>query len=120
MKIAITATEKKATAAIDPRFGRTKWFAIVDVDTKAIEFLSNEQNYQAQQGAGVQAAQFVCKQDVKAVITGHCGPKAFRALKAADVAVFLGQDMTVEEAIESYNQGALQESKRPDVSGHWA
>jgi predicted Fe-Mo cluster-binding NifX family protein len=120
MKIAVTAQEANVEAEVDPRFGRAKWFAIFDDQTKEFSYIANEQNLQAQQGAGVQAAQLVARQGAKAVITGHCGPKAFRALKAAEIEIFLGAEATVREVLELFRQGKLTASARPDVSGHWA
>ena len=120
MKIAITAQEAKNEAPMDPRFGRAKWFVIFDDETEEFSFIANEQNFQAQQGAGVQAAQLVVRQGANAVITGHCGPKAFRALKAASVDIYLGLDMSVTDALTEFRQGKLSPSERPDVSGHWA
>ncbi len=59
----------------------------------------------ATQGAGIQAAQAVIDNKATAVITGHCGPKAFRALKAAGIEVFLAPDGTVDEAVTRFEAG---------------
>ena len=42
------------------------------------------------QGAGIQAAQTVIGRGAEALITGFCGPKAFRVLTAAKVQVLTG------------------------------
>ena len=80
MKIAITAEGKEAPAKVDPRFGRTKWFAVFDTDTENWNWVSSEQALNRPQGAGIQAAQHVVNNDVEVVLTGHCGPKAFQTL----------------------------------------
>jgi predicted Fe-Mo cluster-binding NifX family protein len=81
--------------------------------------VDNTQNLNAAQGAGVQAAQKVAELHVDAVITGHCGPKAFRVLDAAGIKVYLGVDGTVKDAVEMFKTGKFLEAKSPDVKGHW-
>ena len=53
------------TSKVDPRFGRAKYFIIYDTETKEMEVVGNEQNFQAAQGAGVQSAQNVARLDVQ-------------------------------------------------------
>ena len=74
---------------------------------------------QAAQGAGIQSAKIVCDSGCKAVVTGHCGPKAFATLQAAGVAVHTGAQGTVEQAIGELKEGKLTVSKGADVDGHW-
>jgi predicted Fe-Mo cluster-binding NifX family protein len=42
MKIAITAQDKNLDADFDPRFGRCKYFVIVDLDTEEHRVEQNE------------------------------------------------------------------------------
>ncbi len=81
--------------------------------------MDNTQNFNAMQGAGIQAAETVCRHGAECVITGHCGPKAFRALKAAGIKIAIGAKGTVMQAIEDYKSGKLQSVDSPDVEGHW-
>lgn len=83
------------------------------------EAVVNRQNLQATQGAGVQAAALVARYQPAAVITGHCGPKAFQTLKAASIPVIVGVEGTVRRAVEKYKTGQLQPTKGPDVHSHW-
>lgn len=106
-------------SAVDPRFGRAKNLILYDMDTAAFEVVGNEQNLQAAQGAGIQAAQSVANTGAEAVITGHCGPKAFRTLTAADIAVYCDAQGTVAEAVEAYKNGKLVRADQADVEGHW-
>lgn len=120
MKIAVTSQGDSLESPVDPRFGRAANFLIVDTDDGSFSVVSNEQNLQAAQGAGVQASQTVASQDVGALVTGHCGPKAFRGLEAAGVKVFSGADgMTVRDAVEAFKKGKLDETGAADVEGHW-
>jgi predicted Fe-Mo cluster-binding NifX family protein len=119
LKIAITAERKETSARVDPRFGRTKWFAVSDTETEKWNWVSNDQALNLPQGAGIQAAQHVVGNDVEIVLTGHCGPKAYQTLMAAGVKVFVNVTGTIEQAIKQYQEGALQEASAPDVEGHW-
>ena len=119
MKIAVTAQGNGLEASIDPRFGRAAQFVVYDVDTGAIETVDNTQNLQAAQGAGIQAAQNVANLGVECVLTGHCGPKAFRVLQTAGIGVIVGVDGTVGEAVERFKKGELKPTGAADVEGHW-
>ncbi|MBS3762091.1 MAG: NifB/NifX family molybdenum-iron cluster-binding protein, partial [Planctomycetes bacterium] len=50
---------------------------------------------------------------------GEIGPKAMRVLKEADIRVAIGASGTVEEAIEDFTNGELEEADSADVEGHW-
>lgn len=119
MKIAVTATGKSADSKVDQRFGRAKYFVIFDSETHEYEAIDNEMNLNAMQGAGVQAGEVMSRNNVDVLLTGHCGPKAFSTLKAADVTVMTGASGTVEEAVKRYLDGEMSESGGPDVAGHW-
>jgi predicted Fe-Mo cluster-binding NifX family protein len=119
MKIAITSSGKDLDNEIDLRFGRAKGFVIYDLENGSYEFIDNVQNLEAAQGAGIQAAQNVVNKDVEAVITGHCGPKAFKVLSAADVKIYTMETGKIKEVIEKFKNGELLEASSADVEGHW-
>ena len=64
--------------------------------------------------------QAVAAGGAQALVTGHCGPKAFRVLAAAGVKVYTSDAPTVAAALELYREGKLKESVAADVEGHWA
>lgn len=119
MKIAITAEQAKLDAPVDPRFGRAKVFAIYDTETGEAEFIENTQNLNAPSGAGVQAATNVVHAGAKAVLTGNCGPKAFRTLAAGGVRIVTGVGGTVREAAEKFARGECTYADAANVEGHW-
>lgn len=119
MKIAITATEDKLDAQVDPRFGRAKFFAMYETDDDSVEFVSNEQNLNAPSGAGVQAGSNVVNTGAKVVITGNCGPKAFRTLDAAGIKVVAGATGTIKEVAEKFKRGEYEYASTASVEGHW-
>lgn len=119
MKVAITARGQNLESVVDPRFGRCSWFIVADTVTDEYRAVNNEQNLNAAQGAGIQAANNASRQGIEAVITGHCGPKAFRTLSAAGIKVFSGAEGTVAETQQKFKNGVLKEAEGSDVEGHW-
>ena len=119
MKVVVTAQENAMTSQVDPRFGRARCFLVVDTETGEWIAADNEQNLNAAQGAGVQAASSVAQLGAEAVLTGHCGPKAFAALQAAGIKVYTGVDGDVAGAVERFKQGEFVLGEGPDVGGHW-
>lgn len=120
MKVAITSSGKTLADPVDPRFGRAAFFIAIDTDTGAYEAHANTQSLNAAQGAGIQAAETVHRLGATAVITGHCGPKAFRALQAAGIQIVIGAEGTVQQSLDEFKKGALKVAEKPDVEGHWA
>ena len=119
MKIAITSQGPGPNSAVDPRFGRAPWFVICDTETGEFEPRENAQNVNALRGAGIQAAEKIARHGVAFLLTGHCGPNAFRTLSAAGIKVIVGVKGTVAEAVERFKRGELSPVDRPDVEGHW-
>lgn len=119
MKIVFTTSGNDLEAALDSRFGRAPKFLVYDLENETFEIIDNQQNLNAAQGAGIQSAETVARSGVKAVITGHCGPKAFRVLKAAGIKVYNTDEPTIAGALDQYRSGKLIEAKSADVEGHW-
>jgi len=119
MKVVVTATGTTLESEIDPRFGRARYFLLVNSETNEITVLDNQQNQQAAGGAGIQAAETIANAGAEVLLTGHCGPKAFRALQAAGVKIALGASGTVKSAMESFNKGEYQFANSADVESHW-
>jgi len=119
MKIAVSAAGTDKEAQVDPRFGRAHSFMIYDSDSGEWQSVENSPNLNAVQGAGIQTAEMLARRGVEAVLTGHCGPKAFRVLNAAGIKVYTGSTGTVSQALAAYNDGRLEAASGPDVEGHW-
>lgn len=120
MKIAFTTSGATLQAPLDGRFGRAPSFLVYDQDHDTVEILDNRSNVEAAQGAGIQAAEAVVRSGATAVVTGHCGPKAFRVLHAAGIEVFTSDATTVSAALEEFRAGRLRRAESADVEGHWA
>lgn len=119
MKLAVTSTGPDLASTLDPRFGRARYLLVVDTPFRTYVPIENRMGMNAAEGAGVQAAQNVIDQKVGAVITGHCGPKAFRALTAAGIQVFLAPEGTVTDALDRFDHGQFLPASAANVDGHW-
>jgi len=120
MKIAVSAGGDSPEAVLEPRFGRAMNFLIFDTADGTTTVINNRQQLDAAQGAGIQAALTVINAGAQAVITRHCGPKAFRMLRTGGIKIYLTDAATAGEAFERYRRGELAEVENPDVEGHWA
>jgi len=120
VRIAVSTSGQDLESMVDARFGRCSYFLVADTETGECHAVSNGVNLNSAQGAGIQAAQKVSGQGVEAVITGHCGPKAFRVLRAAGIKVYSGGEGTAAQALEKFKQGLLEEAQTADVEGHWS
>ena len=119
MKIVFTTSGNDLNAPLNGRFGRAPKFLVYDLEAKTFEIVDNEQNLNAAQGAGIQSAQNIARLGVKALVTGHCGPKAFRVLAAANIKIYNTSVATVAEALDQYRAATLTEATSADVEGHW-
>jgi len=115
MKIAVTSLGESLESPIDQCFGRTRFFVLYDLETREWSAHDNKQNLQAAQGAGIQAAQRVVDLGAEAVITGHCGPKAFVTLSAAEIDIYQEAAGSVQNALDAYRAGSLKKAGQADV-----
>jgi predicted Fe-Mo cluster-binding NifX family protein len=120
MKLVVTSQGTTLQSPLDPRFGRAKYFLLVDTETGAFSAVDNSVNLNAAQGAGIQAGKKVTELGVDVLITGHVGPKAFSTLQAGNVRIYTGASGTIADALEQFKAGRLRASTSADVEGHWA
>lgn len=119
MKILVTSTGDTLDSPVDTRFGRSAKFILFDTVSGRYESIDNARGMNALQGAGIQAAETVARLGPQCVITGHCGPKAFRVLSAAGIMIFTTDAANVADALEKFRSGRLMEARSADVEGHW-
>jgi predicted Fe-Mo cluster-binding NifX family protein len=108
MKIAITAMGKDINSQMDPRFGRAQYILIVDERGTLLEAVDNSQNLNSMGGAGIQTAKSLADRKVDVLITGRCGPNAFRTLDAAGIKVVVDQSGMVKQAVERFVRNEVQ------------
>ena len=119
MKIAVTSTGTDLDAQIDPRFGRAAYILIVDSKTFDFEVLDNKENVNALKGAGIQTARMVSDKQAEVLLTGFCGPNAFKVMKAVKIGVANNADGSVKDAVKAYLDGKLPLSDKANVEGQW-
>ncbi len=119
MRIAVTTQGEGLSADVEPRFGRAPRFLIVDTETMSSQVVLNGQSLDLPRGAGIQAAQNVLPHKPDVVLTGNCGPKAFRVLRAAGVKVVVGVSGRIADAVKNYMDGKYQAATEANVEGHW-
>lgn len=109
MKVAFSSSGQTLAAPTHSLFGRCEYFVIVDTETGAVTALKNRAA-EASTGAGPACAQELFSAGVQAVVSGRIGPNAYETLKAAGIGIFLAPpDITVQEALDRYKAGSLQE-----------
>ena len=112
MKIAISSTGKTLESDVDVRFGRCKYFLIVEVDKKkkeiknfkAIENIAKEQ----MGGAGITAGETIANEKVDVVITTNLGPRAFSVFEQFEIKAYSGQGK-IKDVVQDFIKGKLKE-----------
>jgi len=84
--IAISATDKKLTASMDIRFGRSPYFLLTDgVVTR---FISNP-FCQEEDDVAPRVVELLKKQEVSKLVTGEIGPKAKASLDKNEIQIIM-------------------------------
>lgn len=107
MKIAVPSTGQTLEDPADTRFGRARYFILIDSDTMDHQAVENP-GASAQGGAGIAAAQAVADRQAGAVITHQCGMNAARVFQSAGIELIQAVPGTVGELVQKYNEGALK------------
>ncbi len=115
MKVCITSSGPNLDDTVDPRFGRCRYFIILDIESMRFEAFDNAA-IGASGGAGIQSAQFVGDKGAIAVLTGNVGPNAYNTLQAAGLKIFTGiSGISVRQAVEEFKSGKYKEIDSPSV-----
>lgn len=98
-------------AELNSRFGRTPFFAVVNMDKDELEFINNTaQN--APSGAGVEAAQIVADQKADLMFAPNVGPRAFSGLEKLNMKIYLANG-SIKNAVKAYKNDELEELSEP-------
>jgi predicted Fe-Mo cluster-binding NifX family protein len=117
-KISVTSTGPTLDDTVEPRFGRCAYFLIIDPDSLDFEAIQNP-NITLRGGAGIQSAQLMANKGVSVVLTGNCGPNAFKTFGAAGIQVVTGITGHVQQAVEQFKAGKLSSTSGPSVPSHF-
>ena len=110
MRIAISSEGESTFSYIDQRFGRCKYFVIVDLEGKKVKETESVENKGAIQGhgAGIKAAQQIAELNVDSVITGQIGPNAFEILTQFNIKGYHAEGK-ITDALTDFLDGNLKE-----------
>ena len=112
MRIVISSTGQTADDKVDMRFGRCRYFVLVETQDNRIVNISSFDNQGAIQGhgAGIKAAQQVGDLKPDAIITGNLGPKASDAISQLGIEVYQGSGR-IEDAVIKLLEEKLEKLK---------
>ena len=111
MKIAFSTKGNDLNAPLDNRFGRAPKFLIYDLDGDTFDVIDNQKNVNAAGGGGNRRRRnHSTARCVNGVVTGYCGPNAFRVLSAAGIKVYYTYATTLAAALDQYRSGKLTEA----------
>lgn len=110
MKLIFTTKGTEWTSPMDPRFGRTQYFFVFDEETQEIQSHDNTAIENEAHGAGPKTAQLMADYAANVLITGNGpGGNAATVLATTGTEIYIGAgDMTVKQAYEAYQNGALK------------
>ena len=114
MKIAVSSSQPNMDGDVNPMFGRCRHFLIVEVGDGKIKGFESVENKAANQSgaAGISAAQTVAEKDVKAVITGNMGPRAFDVMNHFKIDVYSASG-PIKDAVQMFINGKLEKIQGP-------
>ena len=113
MKICLPSKRKDLSTSLASSFGRCTYFVILDSDRQKTEATTLNEAKNAIRYAGIQAAQSLAKQQVKAVIASKIGPNAWDVLQESGIKIYTGIRGTLQKNVEAFRKGELQEMKTP-------
>ena len=119
MKIVITTNKDSLDTEVSSRFGRCKYFGLVEVEDeniKEVECVENEGAKQAH-GAGIKASEQVGNLGAEKIISGNIGPNASAVLNQLDIEVYKATG-PVKKAISDLVSGELKKVEST-VSKHF-
>ncbi len=119
MKIAVTSLGNTLDSKLDPRFGRASYILVLDTETLEFKAFDNEKNKNAFKGAGIQAAAMVSNTEATVLLTGFCGPNAYKTLETAGVKVVNDQTGRVIDVIQKFKQGNVVFADGANKDGQW-
>lgn len=106
MILMMPVNEDKKTVCIS--YGRAPLFMKYDTETKEKEFLTNTAA-DAPGGAGIKAAQLIIDNQAKAILTPRCGENAVEVLKEAKIELYKTTGDDIDEELEKFFNGKLNE-----------
>jgi len=117
MRVAVPVLEKEVNGKrlINPHFGKSDWFALIDIPSGRVELRENPALH-LERGRGRFIADMFYKEGVKAVLVKEMGPGAFEKITGLGMEVYLiPQEVKfVDDAVELFKEGKLELLTEPN------
>ena len=117
MKVAIPVLEKviNCKRLINPHFGKSDWFALIDISTGETELKENPALH-LERGRGRFIADMFYREGVKAVLVKEMGPGAFEKITNLGMEIYLipREIKFVNDALELFKEGKLDRLTEPN------
>ncbi|WKV09633.1 NifB/NifX family molybdenum-iron cluster-binding protein [Thermoanaerobacterium sp. CMT5567-10] len=117
MKIAISSEGDNLSSNVDSRFGRARYFVVVDTESMNYKAIDNTAASSAG-GAGTKAAQLLLDEGVDSIISSNVGPNALEVFQAAGITVYKSINDTIEKNVKEFKKGTLEKIEFPTNNGH--
>lgn len=108
MLILVGDDGNQLNSQIARRFGHANFFILYDTESNSFEAFQNQM-----EGHNHENLLNFINRGVKNFIVGNIGPHAFNLIKEFGGKIFLARKMTVQESIEKFLAGELQELFEP-------
>jgi predicted Fe-Mo cluster-binding NifX family protein len=114
-----TETQDGITAQIAEHFGRAQYFTVVDLNDKGeVANVSTVKNVSEHVGGTGSPHDYITQLQPKALIVYGMGPRGIMAFQSAGIEVLKANGNTVQEAVEAYKQGKLEELSEGCPNAH--
>ncbi|MFO7991023.1 MAG: NifB/NifX family molybdenum-iron cluster-binding protein [Thermoplasmata archaeon] len=97
---------------ISPHFGRGETFTLYDTEDASVEVIANTSRHK---GGSGNPPELLAQHDIDVMICQDLGRKAVRLFDDHGIKVYSGASSTVEDAIELWKEGKLQETSQDDA-----
>lgn len=108
MLLLIGSDGNKLESSVAKRFGHADYFILYNTESKSFEAFEN-----IDEGHNHENLQQFLEKGVEAFIVGNIGPHAFEVINTPKSKVYLAKKMSVQEAIEKFLKGELQQLTEP-------
>ncbi len=113
MRIAAAVEGKELSDMIAPHMGAASHILIMDTESVSFEVKENRIDPSLAQGSGLQTCRNLIEFGADLLITGACGPRAFRKLEALGIRVLAGAEGAAGNSIRRVIDNDLSPSQGP-------
>jgi predicted Fe-Mo cluster-binding NifX family protein len=92
---------------VSPHFGRAPTFTIVDSESGSVEVMDNTSEHRGGRGKPPEA---LVQCNINVMLCSGLGPRAIHMFESYGIRVFVGASGTVQDSINSWKRGILQEA----------